>query len=166
MSYTETERKFLVRDGYREEAVSSSRIVQGYLCSDARRTVRVRIRDDKGYITVKGKCAPSELSRFEWEKEISAEEALLLMKLAEPGAIDKERFLVPNTDGRHTWEVDEFHGDNEGLRFAEIELEDQNEPFDKPSWLGEEVTSDRRFYNSYLTVRPFCGWSEEEKKMI
>ena len=163
MPYTETERKFLVSDGYRQEATSSSRIVQGYLCSDKRRTVRVRVRGDKGYITVKGKCAPGELTRFEWEKEIPADEALMLLNLAEPGLIDKERFLVPNTDGVHVWEIDEFHGSNEGLRFAEIELGSQDEPFDRPVWLGEEVTGDRRFYNSYLTVRPFCDWSEDEK---
>ena len=164
--FTETERKFLVSDGYRQEAVSSSHIVQGYLCSDSKRTIRIRIRDDKGYITIKGKCAPGELSRFEWEKEIPASEAAELLKLADPGIIDKERFLVPNTDGKHIWEIDEFHGENEGLRFAEIELSDQDEAFDKPAWLGDEVSFDRRFYNSYLTTHPFRRWSAEEKDII
>lgn len=160
MAFTETERKFLIKEGYRKEAFNISHIVQGYLCSDKRRTVRVRVRDDKGYLTIKGKCRPGELSRFEWEKEIPADEALMLLNLAEPGKIDKDRILVRNTDGKHIWEIDEFHGDNEGLVMAEIELESQDEPFDKPEWLGEEVTGDHRYYNSYLSARPFSTWEE------
>ena len=160
MAFTETERKFLVKEGYKKEAYNVSHIVQGYLCSDKRRTVRVRIRDDKGYLTIKGKCRPGELSRFEWEKEIPADEAIMLLNLAEPGKIDKNRILVRNTDGKHIWEIDEFHGENEGLVMAEIELESQDEPFDKPDWLGEEVTGDHRYYNSYLTVHPFSTWEK------
>ena len=150
----EIERKFLVRGPYKADATEATQIAQGYLCTDPRRTVRVRIRADKGYITVKG---PSEgASRFEWEKEIPVEEARELLKLAEDGVIEKTRHLVPFKG--HVWEVDEFHGANEGLTLAEIELGEENETFELPAWAGEEVTSDPRYYNSYLKDHPFGEW--------
>lgn len=154
----EIEKKFLARDGFKEAAFDSVRITQGYLSSVPERTVRVRIRGDRGYITVKGPCNESGMTRFEWEKEIAPADAEDLLALAEPGVIDKTRFLVRNTDGRHVWEVDEFHGDNEGLVLAEIELGDESEPFDIPSWLGEEVTGDPRYYNSMLACCPYKNW--------
>ena len=152
----EIERKFLVRGDFKAEAFQSAHIIQGYL--GHKPSVRVRIRGDKGYLTIKGPLSKSGMSRFEWEKEIPVDEALALLELAEPGRIDKTRYLVKNTDGKHTWEVDEFHGDNEGLIMAEIELTDENDAFDKPEWIGEEVTGDPRYYNSYLKARPFKTW--------
>ena len=156
MAYRETERKFLVAGDFRGEVSGASRIRQGFLNSTPGRTVRVRVRDDKGYITVKG---PAQgLTRFEWEKEIPAAEAELLLGLCEPGMIDKTRYLVPSADGMHVWEVDEFHGDNEGLVVAEIELGAEYESFPRPDWLGAEVTGDRRYYNSCLTKNPYKDW--------
>ena len=152
----ETERKFLVlSDDYKAEAVKSYRIRQGYLAHDSGRTVRVRIRDDKGFLTIKG---PSIVmgSRPEWEKEISLQEAEDLFPLCKPGSVDKTRWIVPA--GERCFEVDEFHGENEGLVMAEIELGSPDEPFARPSWLGEEVTEDRRYYNGYLAVHPFKTW--------
>ena len=147
----EIERKFLVKsERFKEEAYKAVHIVQGYLSRVPGRIVRVRIKGDKGFITIKGGSNSSGLARFEWEKEIPVEEARQLLELAEPGVIDKTRFLVKNTDGAHTWEVDEFHGGNEGLVVAEIELETEADTFDKPAWLGEEVTGDPRYYNSML----------------
>lgn len=154
----EIERKFLVCGDFRSEAFASYRIAQGYLNSTPGRTVRARVRDDRGFITVKGAADGSGISRFEWEKEIPVEEAEALLRIAEPGMIEKTRYLVRNTDGIHTWEVDVFHGDNEGLVVAEIELHDVDEPFDRPSWLGEEVSQDRRYFNSSLTHHPFKEW--------
>lgn len=157
MALREIERKFLVAGDFRREVSGASRIIQGFLSSVPGRTVRVRIRDDKGYLTVKG---PAQgLTRFEWEKEIPADEARQLLALCEPGAIDKTRHLVPAADG-HVWEVDEFHGDNEGLVVAEIELEAEDEPFVRPAWVGEEVTGDRRYYNSSLTKSPYKDWKK------
>ena len=154
----EIERKFLVAGEYKSLAVSHSRITQGYISSASGRTVRVRIRGEKGFLTIKGPSAQGGLSRFEWEKEIPVSEAESLLAICEPGVIDKTRWLVPAGDGVHTWEVDEFHGDNEGLVMAEIELRSEDDVFEKPSWLGEEVTGDRRYYNSMLTKRPFRTW--------
>lgn len=154
----EIERKFLVRADFRQEAYASVRIVQGYLCSAPERTVRVRVKGEKACITVKGKGNASGAARFEWEKEIPVDEALALLELAEPGVIDKTRYLVKNTDGVHVWEVDEFHADNEGLTVAEIELSAEDESFDRPEWLGEEVTGDKRYYNSMLSSKPYRNW--------
>ena len=154
----EIERKFLVCGDFKKEAFKATRVVQGYLSSVPERIVRVRVKDDKGYLTIKGQANDTGVSRFEWEKEVAVDEALALFELAEPGRIDKTRYLVKNTDGKHTWEVDEFHGDNEGLVMAEIELADENEPFDKPDWLGQEVTGNPRYYNSMLKDRPFKTW--------
>lgn len=151
----EIERKFLVKGGFEKAALGCVHVVQGYLSSDPQRIVRVRLKGEKGYLTVKG---PGALNRFEWEKEISADEAEALLSLAEPGIVDKTRYLVPAGDGRHTWEVDVFHGDNEGLVVAEIELSSEDDPFDRPDWLGEEVTGDPRYYNSSLRAHPYKEW--------
>lgn len=154
----EIERKFLVAGDYKSEAYASVRITQGYLSRVPDRVVRVRIKGDKGFITIKGTTNDTGLSRFEWEKEIPLVEAQALMKMAEPGVIDKTRHLIKNTDGKHIWEVDEFHGDNDGLVMAEIELSAENDPFDRPNWLGKEVTGDKRYYNSYISKNPYKTW--------
>lgn len=152
----ETERKFLVKDdGYKAQAVESHRIRQGYIAHDMGRSVRVRILDDKGILTVKGPFVGLG-SRPEWEKEISLQEAEDLFQLCKPGSIDKTRWIVPA--GERKFEVDEFHGENEGLVMAEIELKSQDEAFGRPSWLGDEVTGDPRFYNGYLARNPFKNW--------
>jgi adenylate cyclase len=149
----EIERKYLTKGEFREMASSSTRITQGYLSSNAERNVRVRIRDDKGYLTVKGIGSESGATRFEWEKEIPVEDVQELLKICEPGIIDKTRYLVEF--GGHTFEVDEFYGDNEGLVMAEVELESEDEEIQKPDWLGDEVTGDKRYYNAMLTKHPF-----------
>lgn len=153
----ETERKFLVvSDTYKKEAFSKKRIIQGYLSSNPERTVRVRIKENKAYLTIKGSSNASGMSRFEWEKEIAVDEAKNLLLLCEKGVIDKTRFEVKV--GNHIYEVDEFYGENEGLEMAEIELQSETELFEKPEWLGEEVTNDKRYYNSYLSKNPFRDW--------
>ena len=153
----EIERKFLVKDSrFKELAFSSSRIAQGYICSSRGRTVRVRIRDEKGYLTIKGPAGENGLSRYEWEKEIPLDEAQELMKLCEPGMIDKTRYLVQS--GNHVFEVDEFYGENEGLVVAEVELSSENEPFEKPDFIGEEVTGIAKYYNSFLMKFPYTKW--------
>lgn len=155
----EIERKFLVKGPFKELASSSSHIMQGYISSMRGRTVRVRIRNDKGYLTIKGPSDQGGLVRYEFEKEISLQDAHDLMKICEPGIIDKTRYLVPF--GGHVFEVDEFYGENEGLILAEVELESPDEPFEKPAFLGREVTGDRRFYNSCMRTNPFCQWKDD-----
>ena len=153
----ETERKFLVKDeGFKAQAVENHRIRQGYIAHDGGRTVRVRLWDDTGVLTIKGPSMDGGLSRYEWEKEISREEADDLFLLCKPGVVDKTRWII--LAGARKFEVDEFHGDNEGLVMAEIELGSPDEAFEKPSWLGEEVTGDKRYYNSYLARIPFKRW--------
>ncbi|MCI7634206.1 MAG: CYTH domain-containing protein [Candidatus Cryptobacteroides sp.] len=152
----EIEKKFLVAGEFKESAKKATRITQGYLSSVPERTVRVRVKGEKGYITVKGIGNDSGASRFEWEKEIPVEDVRDLLKICEPGVIDKTRYLV-DCDG-HTFEVDEFYGDNEGLVVAEVELSDENEAFTRPSWLGEEVTGDKKYYNSMLMKNPYKNW--------
>ena len=151
----EIERKFLVRGVFPHD--NGVRIVQGYLSSVPERTVRVRVKGDKGYLTIKGIGNDSGASRFEWEREIAVCDAESLLSIAEPGVIDKHRWVVPAGGGRK-FEVDEFHGDNDGLVVAEIELGSEDESFDKPSWLGEEVTGDPRYYNSMLMKAPYKSW--------
>ena len=152
----ETERKFLVLDeGYKAQAVESHRIRQGYIAHDAGRSVRVRILDGRGFLTVKGPFIGLG-SRPEWEKEISLPEAEDLFRLCKPGSVDKTRWIVPA--GERFFEVDEFHGENGGLVMAEIELASPDEAFERPSWLGEEVTGDARYYNGYLARKPFKTW--------
>lgn len=153
----EIERKFLVTStSYKKEAFSKKRIIQGYLNSNPERTVRIRIKENKAYLTIKGNSSASGMSRFEWEKEIAVDEAKNLLLLCEKGVIDKTRFEVKV--GNHIYEIDEFYGENEGLEMAEIELKSETEWFEKPSWLGEEVTNDKRYYNSYLIKNPFKKW--------
>lgn len=152
----EIERKFLVKGDFKSEAFKSTRITQGYLSSAPERTVRVRVKGDKGFITIKGIGNESGASRFEWEKEIPVDEVRDLLKICEPGVIDKTRYLVKNGD--LTFEVDEFYGDNDGLTVAEIELPDEDTQFNRPAWLGEEVTGDVRFYNSMLMKNPYKNW--------
>ena len=152
----EIEKKFLVAGEFKESAKKATRITQGYLSSVPERTVRVRVKGEKGYITVKGIGNDSGASRFDWEKEIPVEDVRDLLKICEPGVIDKTRYLV-DCDG-HTFEVDEFYGDNEGLVVAEVELSDENEAFTRPSWLGEEVTGDKKYYNSMLMKNPYKNW--------
>ncbi len=155
----EIERKFLVKDdSYRAMAYSSSRIKQGYICSMRGRTVRIRIRDGKGYLTIKGPSNASGTSRYEWERELSLEEAEELMRLCEPGMIDKTRYLVKAGD--HVFEVDEFYGENQGLVVAEVELKSENEAFLRPDFLGEEVTGQVKYYNSFLMKEPYCRWKK------
>ena len=153
----EIERKFLVKtDAFKSEAFRENEIKQGYLNSNPERAVRVRIKDESGFLTIKGKSDDTGTTRFEWEKEISREEAEALLKLCEPGVISKVRFLVKA--GQHTFEVDEFFEENQGLLLAEIELQSATEDFNKPDWLGEEVTGDPRYYNSQLSKNPFVLW--------
>ncbi len=153
----EIERKFLVKnEAFRKEATASKKVVQAYLSTQTGRTVRARIMGDKAYLTIKGPTNAAGTTRFEFEKEISSEEAEGLISLCQGQVIDKVRHYVPA--GRHVFEVDEFHGDNEGLIVAEIELSDENEPFVHPEWLGEEVTGQRRYYNSQLLNHPFKDW--------
>lgn len=155
----EIERKFRVRAGWRPDGAGEE-IAQGYLCSVPERTVRVRLRGGRGYLTVKGKNGGADAARrAEFEYEIPAADARALLALAEPGVIEKERCLVPMADG-HTWEVDIFHGENEGLVVAEIELGAEDEPFARPDWLADEVTGDARYYNSSLARTPYRLWEE------
>ena len=153
----EIERKFLVKGDFKSSVVKDTRIVQGYLSSVPERTVRIRVKGEKGFITIKGIGNASGASRYEWEKEISTIEAKELLELCEPGVIDKTRFIVP-ADGELFFEVDEFYGDNEGLTVAEIELPTEETPFTKPEWLGEEVTGDVKHFNSMLMKTPFKNW--------
>jgi adenylate cyclase len=154
----EIERKFLVKnDSFKAISFAHNRIAQGYLSSVPERTVRVRIKADKGYLTIKGITNETGMSRFEWEKEIPLDEAKSLLLLCEKGAIDKTRYEVKL--GKHIYEVDEFYGENEGLIIAEIELQSETETFEKPNWLGLEVTNDKRYYNSNLSVNPYTNWS-------
>ena len=153
----EIERKFLVKnDAFKKVAFQQKTLQQGYLNSDKNRTVRVRISDNEGFITIKGVSNASGTTRFEWEKEIDVEEAKQLLALCEPNIIEKTRFLVKN--GTHVFEIDEFFGANKGLLIAEIELTSENETFEKPSWLGKEVTGNPIYYNASLSKLPFSSW--------
>ena len=156
---TEIERKFLVLDdSYKSLSYAHSHIQQGYICSERGRTVRIRIRDTRAYITIKGPSTDNGLSRYEFEQEIPLDDAQQLMQLCEPGIIDKTRWLVKSD--RHTFEVDEFHGDNDGLVMAEVELENEQDTPKIPHFIGKEVTGDRRYYNSQLRQRPFKTWAD------
>ena len=161
MSNLEIERKFLVTGPFKDKAYDATRIQQGYIASGRGRTVRVRVRGDRGYLTIKGPSNLAGLARFEWEREISLTNARELMGICEPGIIDKTRYLVKSPDGRHVWEVDEFYGENEGLVMAEIELNSEDESYAKPDFIGREVTGDRRFYNSHLRQNPYKLWKDE-----
>ncbi len=153
----EIERKFLVHSSdFIAEAFHSQKIAQGYLNATPERTVRIRIKDEKGFITIKGKGDETGTTRFEWEKEIDLQEAQALFELCESGAIAKTRYLIKK--GNHTFEVDIFEGENKGLIVAEIELSDANETFEKPNWLAKEVTGNEKYYNAYLSKKPFTTW--------
>ncbi|MGY5846073.1 CYTH domain-containing protein [Salegentibacter sp. HM20] len=157
----EIERKYLVSsNNYRQEAFKKLSFKQAYLNSHPNRSVRVRIAGEQAWLTVKGKSDAEGLSRFEWEKEIPVKEAEALLHLCEPGGIEKQRFFVKNGD--LCFEVDEFFGDNQGLILAEIELQSPDQEFDKPAWLGEEVTGDKRYYNSQLSKNPFKNWKKQK----
>jgi len=153
----EIEKKFLVKGDFKSLVVKETRIIQGYLSSVPERTVRVRTKGDKGFITIKGIGNESGASRYEWEREISVEDANALLAICEPGVIDKTRFIV-EADGNLVFEVDEFYRDNEGLTVAEIELPSEDTQFSKPEWLGEEVTGDVKYYNSMLMKNPYKNW--------
>ncbi|HPF09884.1 MAG TPA: CYTH domain-containing protein [Flavobacteriaceae bacterium] len=153
----EIERKFLVlSEAYKNDATSKGYIVQGFLNLDPERTVRVRIKDNQGMLTVKGKSSEDGTTRFEWETAISMDEAKQLLQLCEEGIIEKQRYEIPF--GNHIFEVDEFLGANEGLVLAEVELKDVTQKFDTPDWLGEEVTGQNKYYNSQLSKNPFNIW--------
>ena len=155
----EIERKFLVQDdSFKTKSFSHSHIVQGYICSNEERTVRIRICDERAFITIKGPTPEGGLHCYEFETEILLDEGMQLMKLCEPGIIDKVRWLVKS--GNHTFEVDEFFGDNEGLVMAEVELSSPDEQPIIPHFIGKEVTGDRRYYNSQLRRNPYRLWKE------
>lgn len=157
----ETEKKFLViASDFKNEAQKHTRITQGYLSSVPERTVRVRVKGELGFITVKGIGNDSGASRYEWEKEIPVAEAKELLKICEPGIIDKTRYEVKSGD--HTFEVDEFYGENEGLVVAEIELKNEHDHFIKPAWLGTEVTGDVKYYNAMLMKHPHTKWKHKQ----
>lgn len=156
----EIERKFLVVGEFKDQAYNHTHIQQGYIASGKGRTVRVRIRDDKGYLTIKGPSGKEGLARYEFEREIPLSDAQNLMLICEPGIIDKTRYLVKSPDGKHTWEIDEFYGENEGLILAEIELESEDAPYEKPDFIGQEVTGDRRYYNSHMRSYPYSMWKD------
>lgn len=155
----EIERKFLVTGDFRNENGKATRIIQGYLSSVPERTVRIRIRGAKGYMTIKGPGNATGLMRYEWEKEIPVAEAEELLTICEPGVIDKTRYEI--IKGNHVFEVDEFYGENTGLILAEIELSSEDEEFERPQWLGDEVTGDSRYFNSELIKNPFRKWQEQ-----
>jgi len=152
----EIERKFLVKGDFSAQIDTYSRIIQGYICADKDRTVRVRICGDKGFLTIKSASNERGWSRYEFEQPISVADAEELLKLCLPGVIEKVRYWIKV--GEHIWDVDIFHGENEGLIMAEIELESEDETFQLPEWVGKEVTGDPRYYNAMLSKQPFCQW--------
>ncbi len=152
----EIERKFKIQDSSFLNGMQGIEIAQGYLSADPERAVRIRIKGDQGFITVKGKSNASGTTRFEWEREIDGNEAQALLELCIPTVIYKTRFEVQHDSNK--WEIDVFHGANDGLLIAEIELKDENQAFSKPDWLGEEITGDPRYYNSYISQNPFSTW--------
>ena len=153
----EIERKFLVTSAaFKEVAQKATRITQGYLSTDPERTVRVRIKGEKGFLTIKGKSNDSGTTRVEVEEEIAVDKAQTLLSLCLPGVIDKTRYEY--IAGNHTWEIDEFYRENEGLTIAEIELNAEEEDFTTPEWIGSEVTGDNKYYNSQLSENPFKNW--------
>ena len=161
----EIERKFIVTGEYKSLSYSHSNIEQGYFDTAPGRTVRVRIRDEKAFLTIKGPSNVDGMTRYEFETEVPIEDGRQLMELCRPGRIKKTRWLVKS--GKHTVEVDEFFGDNEGLVMAEIELASEDEAFEKPDFLGKEVTGDRRFYNNRLMRCPYILWRNQfEREMV
>jgi CYTH domain-containing protein len=160
--HNEIERKFLVKSiGFIQQSFRQDRIVQAYICSGHGHTVRVRIKGDKAYLTIKGKSFDGGISRLEWEKEISLKDAEDLLQLCQPGIIDKIRYEVKS--GKHIIEIDVFHGENEGLIVAEIELNSVEENWISPDWLGEEVTGQNKYTNASLAKFPYSSWDENVK---
>jgi len=158
----EIERKFLICGDFKQFAHKHERITQGYLSTDPGRSVRIRLKADKAYITIKGRGSANGMSRYEWEKEIQMFDAAQLLKLCQPFTIiDKTRYYV-KADNDLLFEVDEFHGENAGLLVAEIELVDENQEFEKPGWLGEEVTGIEKYYNSQLSKNPYSKWNRTD----
>ena len=160
MIHREIERKFLVDGEFRHLAYDCTHIEQGYFATEPGKTVRVRIRGDKGFLTIKGPSGKDGLSRYEFETEIPLEDAHEMMKLCMPGKVDKNRYLIKN--GKHTVEVDEFFGDTEGLLLAEIALGSEEEEYERPDFLGDEVTGDKRYYNKYMLKHPYCEWKKHD----
>lgn len=153
----EIERKFLVKsEAFKIEASASTSISQGFLNADKARTVRVRLTDDKAFLTIKGETSSSGMSRLEWETEIPVEDAKTLLTLCEPGVIEKRRYYIQH--GEHTFEVDEFYGENQGLIIAEVELQTEQDVIQRPDWLGSEVTGEVKYYNAMLSKHPFSKW--------
>lgn len=155
----EIERKFLVKGDFKADVFRKFRIKQGYLALSGVNVVRIRVKDDKGYLTVKTALEEGTIKRNEWEYEVPAADAEDMLLLCEDAIIDKTRYLIQV--GSHVFEVDEFYGENEGLLIAEVELDDEDEVFEKPDWLGDEVTGNVRYYNSFLSIHPFSGWSND-----
>jgi len=157
MKNQEIERKFLVQGDFKQLAIKSTKIIQGFLSSVPERTVRIRIKGEKGFLTIKGIGNKTGISRYEFEKEISLDEAKDLLAICEQGIIDKTRYIIP-TNNNLFFEVDEFHGENSGLTIAEIELPTEDALFEKPDWLGKEVTGTIKYYNSAISKNPFKNW--------
>ena len=154
----EIERKFLIKGDFMPYVSSATRIEQGYVAKSDELTLRIRTRDDKGFLTIKGRSNALGMSRSEWEYEIPVEEARELLKYSR-GTISKTRYIVPA--GEHIFEIDRFYGANEGLVMAEVELTSEDEEYPHPEWLGEGVTGDRRYYNSQLLKHPFTTWENK-----
>ena len=153
----EIERKFLVKnETFKSESIKKQLITQAYLSSDPKRSVRIRICEQNAYITIKGQTSESGTSRYEWEKEINIDDAKQLMLLCREGVVTKIRHLIPFKN--HKFEVDEFLKDNSGLVIAEIELSNENEDFERPRWLGKEVTGIKKYYNSQLSQNAYVNW--------
>lgn len=155
----EIERKFLVNGDYKSQAYQSMPIKQGYLSLSGISVIRVRIKGEKAFVTIKSALVEGKIKRHEWEYEIPVEDAEEMLQLCEDAVIDKTRYLI--RAGKHTFEVDEFYGDNEGLLIAEVELEREDEPFEMPDWLGPEVTGNVRYYNSFLSIHPYREWNDD-----
>ncbi|MBR6065124.1 MAG: CYTH domain-containing protein [Paludibacteraceae bacterium] len=148
---TEIERKFLVKsNAFIAQATTSYEIMQGYLCKDPEKTIRVRIRDARAFLTIKSSLLRDGIAKFEWEKEIDLADAKELMKICLPGAISKTRYIIKAKEDDLKWEVDVFHGRLEGRVLAEIELSDEDEAIERPDWLGEEVTGQPQYYNANM----------------
>lgn len=148
---TEIERKFLVKsNAFIAQATTSYEIMQGYLCKDPEKTIRVRIRDARAFLTIKSSLLREGIAKFEWEKEIDLADAKELMKICLPGAISKTRYIIKAKEDDLKWEVDVFHGRLEGRVLAEIELSDEDEAIERPDWLGEEVTGQPQYYNANM----------------
>ena len=161
MKLLEIERKYLIKNDFKKYVVKSYRIKQGFLSIDPERTVRIRTYENKGFLTIKGKGSNNGTTRFEWEKEIPFNDAKQLLKLCKPSIIDKTRYIISIKDDLF-FEVDEFYGDNKGLVIAEIELPTEDSLFNKPNWLGKEVTGEKKYYNSMLSQTPYNTWKKNE----